>query len=69
KAHVSDTQTMSSHADQPRLLHWLKNIKNVKKLILTHGEDIQRTALAEKVKTDLKLVDITLPILNQELEF
>ncbi|HSX39042.1 MAG TPA: MBL fold metallo-hydrolase [Candidatus Saccharimonadales bacterium] len=69
KAHVSDTQTMSSHADQPRLLHWLKNIKNVKKLILTHGEDIQRSALSEKVKTDLMLTDIALPTLNQELEF
>lgn len=69
KATVSDTQAMSSHADQTQLLTWLKNIKNVKKVFLTHGEDSSRAALSQKISTDLRISDITLPQLNQEVEF
>ncbi|HSW89635.1 MAG TPA: MBL fold metallo-hydrolase [Patescibacteria group bacterium] len=67
KATVSDTQAMSSHADQSQLLEWLKAIKGVKRVILTHGEDTSRQALAEKITTDLHLGDILLPRLNEEL--
>jgi metallo-beta-lactamase family protein len=66
KATITDIQTMSSHADQSQLINWLKNIKNVKKLFLTHGEDIARKALAEKIKEDLGLKDIILPVFSQE---
>lgn len=38
-ATVTNTQAMSSHADQRQLLNWVKHIKNVKKIFLTHGED------------------------------
>jgi metallo-beta-lactamase family protein len=67
RASVNQTQAMSSHADQPKLLEWLKKIQGVKKLILTHGENGPRAALAEKIKTDLKIADIAMPILNQEI--
>lgn len=67
QAHISQTQAMSSHADQPRLMNWLRNIKCVKKVLITHGEDEPRAVLAEKIKNDLAITDITLPKLNEEV--
>ncbi len=66
---VTDIQTMSSHADQKQLMDWLKHIKNVKKVFLTHGEDGPRTILSQKISQDLNLKDIFLPVLNQEITF
>ncbi len=60
---------MSSHADQTQLINWLKSIKNVKKLFITHGEDTSRSALSAKIGKDLGIKDITLPVLSQEAEF
>ncbi len=67
KGSVNDTQALSSHADQSQLISWLKNIKNTKKLFLTHGEDPSRQALAKKITQDLGIKDITLPVLSQEV--
>jgi len=67
KATVSDTQAMSSHADQQQLLNWLSPIKNVSKVFLTHGDDGPRGALAQKITAELGLSDITLPKMNQEV--
>ncbi|HEX6977079.1 MAG TPA: MBL fold metallo-hydrolase [Patescibacteria group bacterium] len=67
-ATVSDTQAMSSHADQKQLLGWLSHIKNVKKVFLTHGEDVSRTALSKKISQELRIEDVALPKLNQEIE-
>ena len=64
KATVTDIQTMSSHADQSQLINWLKEIKDIKKLFLTHGEDSSRNALSDKITEDLGLKDITLPLLS-----
>lgn len=69
RATISDTQAMSSHADQSQLMSWLKNIQQVKKVFLTHGDEIPRAALAEKIKTDLEISDVTLPKMNEELSF
>ena len=68
KANITDISSMSSHADQGQLISWLKEIKNVKKLFITHGEDTSRTALAKKVTDELGITDITLPTLSQEVE-
>lgn len=67
-ATVSETQSMSSHADQTQLMVWLKNIKNVKKLFLTHGEDGPRGVLKEKISKEVGLSSIELPALNEELD-
>ena len=48
-------------------MEWLKNIKGVKKIILTHGDDHSRIGFKEKVIKELGIKDITLPILNQEI--
>lgn len=65
---VHDTQGMSSHADQGQLMEWLKSIKGVKKLFLTHGDDHSRFGFEDLVKKELKITDITLPKLGDEVE-
>jgi metallo-beta-lactamase family protein len=67
KASVNDTQGMSSHADQKQLLEWLKAIKGVKKLILTHGDDESRAKFKEKVQSELGLNYVILPKLGEEI--
>lgn len=68
EATISETQTMSSHADQSQLLSWLSHIKGVKTVILTHGEDGPRSALSEKISTLLPISDIRQPQLHEEIE-
>jgi len=69
KAVVTKIESLSSHADQPQLLNWLKEIKDVKKVFLVHGEDEQRMALKEKIKTDLGIENIVLPKRNEVFNF
>jgi len=69
RATITDTQAMSSHADQSQLLSWLKNIQQVKKVFLTHGDDIPRTTLAKKITEDLGITDVVLPKMLEEVEF
>lgn len=68
KASIHNTQGLSSHADQSQLMNWLKNIKGVKKLFLTHGDDSSREAFSKKVKDEIGINDIVLPKLRDELE-
>lgn len=68
KAKVSEIQSLSSHADQSKLLKWLGNIKGVKEVFITHGDDNQRKLLSEKIRTDLKINDVRLPLINQEFD-
>ncbi|MBP9687807.1 MBL fold metallo-hydrolase [Candidatus Woesebacteria bacterium] len=49
-ASIADTQALSSHADQPRLLNWLSKIDGAKKIILTHGEDGPRETLKSEIQ-------------------
>lgn len=69
QASVSDTQALSSHADQGQLMDWLKHIQNTKKVFLTHGENVPRASLAEKIGQELGISDISLPKLNEEISF
>lgn len=66
-AKINNTQGLSSHADQRQLLEWLKNIKGVKKLFLTHGDDHSRIGFKEIVEKELEVVDIILPKLGEEI--
>jgi len=67
-ATVSSTAGMSSHADQLQLIDWLSHIKDVKKVFITHGDDIPRAALSKKISEKLGISDITLPVINQEVD-
>jgi metallo-beta-lactamase family protein len=65
KATVKETSSMSAHADQPKLMNWLSKIQGVKKVFLTHGEELPRLVLAQKIKNELSITDIVLPEMNQ----
>jgi metallo-beta-lactamase family protein len=67
KASVSEIQSMSAHADQNQLLMWLKHIKGVKKVILTHGEDVARKIFSEKIKNEVGINDVILPSMDEEI--
>ncbi len=66
-ASVKTTRAMSSHADQRQLIEWLGAIKDVKKVILTHGEDGPRTVLAEKITQELAIKEVAMPHLHDEI--
>ena len=67
-ATVTKVETLSSHADLPRLLNWLKSIEGVKKVFLTHGEEDSRKALAEKIKSELGIKDVLTPAKDEIIE-
>jgi metallo-beta-lactamase family protein len=66
---ISETQVMSSHADQTGLMTWLRAISGIKQVVLTHGEDKPRKTLAEKIKSELRIMEVRCPGLNDEVEF
>jgi metallo-beta-lactamase family protein len=68
RATIREIKTMSSHADQNKLLEWLNHIKGVKKVFLTHGDTEQRKAFVSKVKEKTGIQDVLLPLNGQELE-
>lgn len=65
RASVRAIATMSSHADEPKLLKWLEHIKGVKKVFLTHGDTDQRRTFAQLIKTK-GYHDVILPMNGQE---
>ncbi|MEK7064226.1 MAG: MBL fold metallo-hydrolase, partial [Patescibacteria group bacterium] len=67
-ANIRNVSTMSAHADQPRLMRWLGQIKGVKRVFLTHGEELPRLVLSEKIKNDLGMTNVVLPKMNQAME-
>lgn len=69
RAHIREIQSLSSHADQPKLLNWLKHMQGVKKVLLTHGEQEGRLGLSQKIKSDLGINDVVLPETGQTVEF
>jgi metallo-beta-lactamase family protein len=69
RAEVGEVQALSSHADQNGLMNWLKYIQGLKKVFVGHGENTSRAVFAEKIKTDLKISDIVIPNLNDEVNF
>lgn len=64
KANITVIESLSSHADQPKLLNWLYSIKNVKQVFLTHGEEESRKVLSEKIKQK-GITNVILPAINQ----
>ncbi len=67
RAAIRET-TMSSHADQPKLLDWLKHIQGVKKVFIIHGDTVQRDVFSQKVKSDLGFKDVVVPLNGEEHE-
>jgi len=67
KAEIVNIETMSAHADQTQLINWLKKIRGLNTLILVHGEEIPRLVLKEKIKQEMDIVRMELPMFNQEV--
>lgn len=67
KAKIREIKTMSSHADQIKLIDWLKHIQGIKKLFLTHGDTEQRLGFEKKVK-EQGIQDVVLPQNGQEFD-
>ena len=68
-ASVREIEAMSCHADQGKLLVWLKFIKDVEKIFLTHGEDNSRRIIAEKISSDLGFKNVVVPKLGELFDF
>lgn len=66
RAHIREIASMSSHADQPKLLSWLRHINQVKQVFLIHGEVKQREMFKERVSRELQLKNIILPNNGEE---
>lgn len=60
-ATVNKIESMSSHADEPKLLSWLEHIQGVKKVFIVHGEDESRIALEQEIKTKQPTMQVYLP--------
>lgn len=68
EAQIREIKSMSSHADQLQLLNWMQKIEGLAKVILTHGEELPRLVLAEKVRQELSGVTVDQPLLNNEID-
>jgi metallo-beta-lactamase family protein len=69
RASVRSIATMSSHADQTKLLKWLGHMKGVSKVFLIHGEQLQRQAFRDKAKNTLHIPSVFLPVAGEEHEW
>lgn len=66
RASVREIKTLSSHADQNKLINWLGHIKGATKVFLIHGENESRQVLADRIKKELQIKDIIIPQNGQE---
>ncbi len=64
-ATITELKSLSSHADQAKLITWLKQIQGVQTVYLVHGENRQRETLAEKIKATLGIQNVILPAKDQ----
>ncbi len=68
KAKIIPIQSYSAHADQPKLVEWVSQIKNVKKIVLVHGEPEAKEALMAKIKETMN-IEIDIPKNSESIEF
>lgn len=68
RARVKVISGYSAHADQPRLLEWLRPIRmKLKKVFVVQGEDGASEALAQKIRDELAIHTV-IPETNDEVE-
>lgn len=65
KAKIKHLESLSAHADQAEILHWLQNIKNIpEKVFLVHGEPTALDVLRVKIK-DIYKWNVQIPRLQE----
>lgn len=67
-AHVTKIEGLSSHAGNSGLIAWIKNIKNVSKIFITHGENESRKMLKDNIKKENIASEIFLPHKEEIIE-
>lgn len=67
-ATITSLHSMSAHADDPKLITWLKHIKGVREVFLVHGEDDGRNAIEKEIKEQNICQTIHKPYINQQFE-
>ncbi|MCK5442200.1 MAG: MBL fold metallo-hydrolase [Maribacter sp.] len=68
KAEIAHLESLSAHADQSELMHWLKGIKNIpEKVFLVHGEPIVLDAFRNKITDELNW-HIHIPKLYEQID-
>ena len=60
-ASVRKSSGMSAHADQQKLRTWLRSIQGVRKVYLTHGEDIPRQVLRTEILREMPTLTVEMP--------
>lgn len=66
---VVEINAFSAHADQKELFEYVENAKkNLKKVVVVHGEEDQSQSLAERIK-EIGIKEVVLPDLGDEIEF
>jgi metallo-beta-lactamase family protein len=68
RARVREIRAMSAHADQHGLISWISKIDKVKKVFLTHGEELPRLSLSRKIIDEVGISEVILPKMRQEVE-
>ncbi len=64
---VKNISGYSAHADQPRLLNWLKPMKaSLKKVFVVQGEEEQMAPLANKIRDEMA-IDAVIPSAGEEV--
>ena len=68
KANIKAIGAYSAHADQPKLIEFIRAINpKPKKIFITHGEPEQATALAEKIKQEFG-IETFIPKFGESVE-
>lgn len=55
KASIHTINGFSAHADRDAMIKWISKIKNLKKIVLIHGEKESQRIFKEKIETELKI--------------
>lgn len=68
QAQVRNISAFSAHADQKQLIDWVAKFKDLKRLVLVHGEDNPRHILGYALKIAHPKLDIHYPAYHGELD-
>jgi metallo-beta-lactamase family protein len=68
RAGVSKIQAFSSHADQPKIINWIRKIKKApKKIFIVHGEEEVSEKLSQVIRDKLRL-ETLVPVYGEKYE-
>lgn len=72
KGKVLQTSALSAHADQRQLLTWLRNIqcgnRRLRRVVLVHGSNQSREALAHKIREEYPGINVSLPAEGETID-